>query len=223
MSDAPRVSDENIASGIRAFISLFNEWLEKNRAEPLASWGPPQRRKAKDLSDYCIMFAQDLERVGENCGDLLEMATLLAADLVTVDDREVRELWPKIWKQLIRCSIVLGIRREGNPDPKTGEKNASAERESKPQKSENGPARPNLFHWNGKTIEMQMIPFKVLFCLWNAPEQTMTVTALETEVWGECADTDSRLKSAITRVKAALLDSKCNFTVRKSRDSLRLG
>jgi hypothetical protein len=79
-----------------------------------------------------------------------------------------------------------------------------------------GPVSPKSFHWKGKSVELQPIPWKLLNFVWNEPNKKARMPDLERAVWGDEQQTDGKYKAAASKVNAAFMKAGCNLALRKS-------
>jgi hypothetical protein len=93
--------------------------------------------------------------------------------------------------------------------------------ENRPPDAPDGPILPKSLRWKGNQIDtVEPKPLRLLYHLWN--NRRAKVIDVEREVWGEESETDSRLKSAITKANKALSEVGCALQIHKSSDWLVL-
>jgi len=84
-----------------------------------------------------------------------------------------------------------------------------------------GPFDPFCFRWKGKTQDsIEHKPFELLRYLWAHP--ISTIDAIEQSVWGDEAETDSRLKTAQSRAQRVLDAVGCPKKITKRKQQIFL-
>lgn len=115
--------------------------------------------------------------------------------------------------------FILAVLREWKRDIDSIPTTPAAALRSK-EAEEDGPSPPKSFRYNGKTIDMEPKPHAILSTLWKSRRQK--VADVESSVWGDESEGDSRLKSAITRANRALFEAGFPMSVKKSGSWLTL-
>jgi DNA-binding response OmpR family regulator len=85
-----------------------------------------------------------------------------------------------------------------------------------------GPHDPYEFWWKGKVAKLEPKAFALLSHIWNEKGRTTGVQTVEDKVWGDLAETDSRLKSATSKANRGLGDVGCPLGIHKRGTILTL-